>query len=254
MTLPIGLQLYTLRDVLKVDLPGALERVARIGYRGVEWAGFYDHKPAELRKMLDDLGLKSAGIHNGIDALQQCLPGVVETAKVLGHDCVTVPWIGEEYRSVAGYTRLAYELSGIGAKLKESGITLCYHNHDFEFVKQSDGRTGFEILIQESVTGCLSFEVDMGWVYVGTGTPPEVFASKLTGRAPLLHIKDFKHPPEGKTMCELGSGAVDYRATVAQAAGWGTRWLIVEQDTNWMNNDPMASVTTSYAALKRLTE
>ncbi|MFA7237523.1 MAG: sugar phosphate isomerase/epimerase [Phycisphaeraceae bacterium] len=254
MTPPIGLQLFTLRDVLKVDLPGTLRRVAEIGYQGVEWAGFYDHKPAELRKMLDDLGLKSAGIHNGIDALQQCLPGVVETAGTLGHDCVIVPWSGQEYRSVAGYTRLAHELSGIGAKLKESGITLCYHNHDFEFVKQSDGRTGFEILIQESAKEGLSFEVDMGWVYVGTGTPPEAFASKLAGRVPLLHIKDFKAPLESRKMCELGTGEVDYRPTIAQAAGWGTRWLIVEQDTNWMNNDPMASVTTSYQALKKLTD
>ncbi len=252
MALPIGLQLYTVRDRMKEDFAGTLEQVAGIGYEGVEWAGLFDHTPEQARQIIDDLGLKSAGIHAGLDALDD--PGaVIDAAKALGHDVVGVPYWPDDKRHAAGYRELAAGLNRSGAKLKEAGLTVFYHNHDFEFAPLPDGSTGYEILLNETDPALVGFEVDMGWVWVGNaGADPAEVVKPFGDRVIMLHIKDFNAPPDAKEMAEIGTGAIDYRPTLAAAGDWPVRWLIVEQDQGWVDGDPIRSTKLSYEGLKAI--
>lgn len=252
MAPPISLQLYTVRDLLNQDIAATLNQVAEIGFAGVEWAGLGGKTPAEARKIIDDLGLVSSGAHVGLEGLKDPSEAI-DTAKTLGYDVMAIPYLGEEYRTIEGYTSVAKQLNEAAPKFADAGIRLGYHNHDFEFEKLADGRTGYDILINETDKELVCFEVDMGWVYVGLGgEQPEGFAAKLAGRVPLVHIKDFKAPASDKMMTELGTGAIDYQPTVDAAESWGVKWLIIEQDHSWVNDDPIESIRVSYAKLKSM--
>jgi sugar phosphate isomerase/epimerase len=223
-----------------------------MGYAGVEWAGLADRTPQEARKIIDDLGLKSAGVHAGLNALADPA-AVIDEAKALGHDAVGVPYWPAEKRNADGYRELADALNTSGAKLKEAGLDVFYHNHDFEFQPLPEGGTGYEILLSETDPALVSFEVDMGWVWVGNdGQDPAKVVEPFGDRVILLHIKDFANPPADKVMAEVGTGVIDYKPTVAAAANWPVRWLIVEQDHGWMNDDPMASAAKSFEGLNAI--
>lgn len=248
MALPIAVQMYTLRDLTRTDLPGNLKAVAELGYQGVELAGLCGHSPSEVAAMAADLGLTICGNHDG-SVLADPSPAI-DVAKGLGVELVVCPYLGDEYRTPEGYKQAAEMLNVSGAKLSAAGLQLCYHNHAFEFEKLADGSRGFDVFIARCDTKLVKFEVDLGWVHVG-GDDPAAFCEALSGRVPLLHVKDMaKSDPV--VMAEVGTGAVDFAPVLAKAAEWGAQWLIVEQDRDWVDDDPMKSVTVSLANLKKM--
>jgi sugar phosphate isomerase/epimerase len=242
----LGVQLYTVRDLLVDDLEGVLEAVWRMGYEEVEFAGYHGRDPRAIRTVLDGLGLAAPAAHVGLDALRDDPAAQVEAAHVLGHRYLVVPWIDEHERaSLDGYRRVADELNAFGARLQEAGLRLAYHNHDFEFEAFGGERSGYDVLLEETDPVLVAMEMDLYWTVNG-GRDPIAYFARYPGRFPLLHLKD--RTADG-TMTEVGAGAIDFAAIFAQAEQAGIEHAFVEHDEP---ADPLASVRASYDALVRL--
>lgn len=226
--IPVGLQLYTLRTETATDFLGTLRRVAALGYQGVEFAGYGGLPAADVRAVVDELGLVPFSGHVGIELLEDDLQGTLDYQAALGLSYVVVPWMPEaRRRSADGWKEVAVALNAIGEACQARGMTLCYHNHDFEF-QTFDGVTGFDILYGESDPRLVQAELDLYWVKKA-GLDPAAMVSRMAGRAPLLHIKDMVTEPE-VTFAEFGEGIIDWDAVFAVAPAAGAQWYIVEQD------------------------
>lgn len=225
MPLPIGLQLYTVRDDLARDTDAALAQVASIGYKHVELAGLYDKTPEQFRALLDKHGLTAIASHEAIDDPKVAL----ERAEILGHKFVVCPYLDESQRQ--SYGPLAERLSDAAANLKEHGLTVCYHNHDFEWQPADGGRRGIDVLFDTPGNTSLNSELDVYWV-AKAGDNPVDWINKLAGRLPLLHMKDMANTPD-QGFAEVGTGIIDFNAILTAAEAAGVKHLIVEQDSNW---------------------
>ncbi len=245
MPLPIALQLYTVRDPLAQDTDAALAQVAQIGYQYVELAGLHGKTPEQFKQLLDKHGLTAIASHEGIDELLGDLPAVIQRARVFGYDFVICPYLDESRRN--SYGKLAGQLAKVAGKLAGVGLTLCYHNHDFEWQVAEDGRRGIDILFDTPGGGGghggagnppLGSELDVYWV-AKAGDNPVDWMRKLTGRLPLLHLKDMADTPD-RGFAEVGTGIIDFDAILAAAEVCGVKYLVVEQDSNWKES-PMES-------------
>lgn len=253
MALPIALQCYTVRDRMNQDIQATIQRIAEIGYDAVELAGFGGKSPAEVRKMVEDQNLRIVSHHQGLDGLaDDKINQTIETTKALGLDILTCPFLPNEMRGVEGYKKTADLFNRIGHQLSEAGIQFTYHNHAFEFERQDDGSRGCDTLINQTDPKLVQFEIDLGWVFIG-GEQPLAFAEALAGRAPLLHVKDVAQT-DPVAFAEVGTGLMDYTPIVADAEKLGARALIVEQDNNWIDDDPIKSVSISYENLRNIVD
>jgi sugar phosphate isomerase/epimerase len=244
--IPVGLQVYTVRNELAQDFVGTLRKVAEIGYEGVEVGPPPGMSARELRSLLDDLGLGTPGGHAGLNQLETDLPRVVETAHELGAKFVTVSSIPESRRSDAeGWRAAARAMNDVGAQLAQHGLTLCYHNHSFEF-RKFDGEYGLDILYANSDPRYVQAQLDTYWVRHG-GEDPAAYIRKYSGRAPLIHIKDMA--PDG-SFAEIGEGALDWPDIFAASEEGGAVWYLVEQDT--CRRPPLESIRVSLENLRRM--
>ena len=249
-TIPLAVQLYTLRDQSARDFAGTVKQVADIGYRGVEMAGYGNLKTAaEAKRALDDVGLKIVGTHVGIEALEKDINRVFDEQHALNSPTVIIPWMPEERRAdAAGWKRAAQSLSPIGARCRERGLELCYHHHSFEFQKFS-GKTGMDILLENAEPGLVKIELDVYWLKHG-GEDPVKFIGRVGGRAPLVHLKDLAAGPE-RRFAPVGAGTLDFRSILTAMRESGARWGIVEQDQCY-DTPPIEAVRTSFQNLQRI--
>lgn len=219
-----GLQLYTIKELCSEDFKGALELVAEMGYKGVEFAGFYDMPADELKQVLDSLGLAPCGSHTAIDILKDDFDGVVEYNKKIGNEYIVVPWLGEEYRKTKeDWIATAKMLNDFNKRLKAKGLRLGYHNHAFEFEK-FDGVCGYDLLAQNTDLDII-LEMDTYWVeYAGFNL--NEYIKKYKDRLELLHIKDMA---EDRTSTEAGNGTMDFTSVIDETKET-TKWFIVEQE------------------------
>lgn len=246
--LPIALQMYTVRDECAKDFLGTLERVAQIGYQGVEFAGMYDTPAADVAKALKKLGLKAAGIHCGIEALTDGLDATLNDAHTLGCPFVVCSYLPEALRKNADDWRAsAKRLSEAGAQCKKQGIQLCYHNHSFEFT-QFDGQYGLDIFFSAADPEAVKCELDVYWVKHG-GVDPVPYIRKYGSRVALLHMKDMAPGPE-RAFAEVRTGILDMAGIVAEGKRIGTEWFIVEQDV--CKRPSLESARISFENLARL--
>ena len=229
-TIPVALQVYTVRDVLAGDFVGVVKQIAEIGYAGIEIGGdLGGMSPAEFRAFVGDLGLSLAGNHVGIDALEGNLDQVIEDNLAIGNPWIVCPWMPEDRRKdAAGWRSVAGVMSEIGAKVRAAGLQLCYHNHSFEF-QRFDGETGFDIFYAAADPDLVQAEIDTYWVQHG-GDDPAATIERFAGRAPLVHLKDMT-PGDSPTFTEVGNGILDFPAIFAASEKAGVEWYIVEQDT-----------------------
>ncbi|MEX0885252.1 MAG: sugar phosphate isomerase/epimerase [Phycisphaeraceae bacterium] len=242
MSLPIALQLFTIREAMKNDFEAALKQVAEIGYEHVELAGLGDYSPEQAKTLFEGLGLKPMAAHENLKRCTEELDATLAQAKTLGYDLVICPVLGEAQRTAEGFREAARLLSESAAKAKGEGITIAYHNHAYEFDKLADESTGMAILTKEGQG--IEFELDLFWV-AKAGQDPFKWMRKLAGRLPTVHVKDMTRAPEN-TFAEVGTGVLDLRGMVAEAAQHGVRYLVVEQDRNWIDDDPIKSAKISY--------
>lgn len=245
MSIPVAVQLYTVRDEFEKDIKGTLKKVAEIGYSGVEFAGIPAIDAKELKKELDNLGLKTAGFHIPLDQLKNDINNVIAYCTALDCRYIVCPWA--EYKTIEDCDKMAENLSSIGRVCNEEGIELCYHNHNHEFIKY-DGEYALDILYSSVKPELLKAEIDVYWVK-HAGEEPVSYMKKYRGRIPLLHIKDMDKGEE-KEFAEIGNGIIDFKPIIEEAELSGTKWLIVEQDV--CRRPPLESIEISFKNLKKI--
>lgn len=245
--IPIALQMYTLRDDAAKDFAGTMSKAAELGYEGVELAGTGGLSAADLKKLLDDLGLKIAGGHVGIAQMETELEAQMDYYNTLGSVFMTCPYLPEDRRKSADdYKKVGAFLSEVGAKTKACGIQLCYHNHAFEF-DRFDGETGFDLLFGAADPELVKVELDTYWVVHGGENVLDTIR-RYAGRIPLVHLKD-RTAGDNPTFAEVGEGIMDFDAIFAACEeSPGVEWYIVEQDT--CQRPPIESVTISLNNLR----
>ncbi len=236
----LSVQLYTVRDALAEDYVGTLRKLKAIGLEYVEGAGSYGGgTPEEGKAILDDLGLKASGSHVGLDRLQHHLDEVIAEHKTMGIPFVIVPYLVEADRH--DYTKLAGILTPIATKIKEHGLTLCYHNHDFEFQRFND-ETGLEILYSKTNPNLVQAELDLAWVAIA-GADPVATMETYANRLPLVHLKDYD-PNTTPRWRPAGEGVMDWDACLAAANDAGVQYGVIELDES--PGDPIDAVRKSF--------
>lgn len=239
--IPIGVQLYSVRNDCAKDLPGTLKAVGKIGYKAVEFAGYYGRDAKTLRKLLDDAGLKCCGTHIGLDTLLgDKLAPTVEFNRTIGNINLIVPSLAEKYRRTKeDWQKTADLFSEISDKVRPQGMRVGYHNHNVEFSKV-DGETGFETFFKRAKKEVL-IQYDIGnAAEVGAEAP--TYLKMFPGRVVSVHVKphsksnpnaligDDEMPwPEIFRLCENVSGV---------------EWYVIEYERN--NEPPLVSIEKLY--------
>jgi sugar phosphate isomerase/epimerase len=246
----LGLQLFTVREQLAEDFDGTLQQVADMGYEAVELTGTGPHTPAELRKVLDEVGLEPAGMHCGLDKLESDPNAAIETAKALGMNNLVCPYLPDDRReSREDWLDVARSLDEIGQRCREAGLQLSYHNHSFEFV-QFDGAYALDMMLENCGAENVHSELDTYWVKHG-GADPVDYINKYAGRIDILHLKDMADDEE-QSFAEVGSGILNWPAIDGAARAAGIRYYCVEQDR--CEGNPMDSARTSAEFVRGLLE
>ncbi len=240
----IGVQLYTVRSLMREDVAGTLDAVAAIGYREVEFAGYFGHSPAEVRQWLDAAGLVSPAAHVGLPELTgEGLEASIEVARTLGQQWLVLPSLPGEMQTADGYGRAAEILNAAGAAAAQADLRVGYHNHAFEFeTVGEDGATGYDLLLQHLDPSLVDLEIDFHWSAVG-GVDSVALLSGNPGRFPLCHVKDLSADGE---MVDVGAGEIDWTVLFALSDTAGLRHYFVEHDNP---GDPLASIEASYRYL-----
>lgn len=237
---------------MAADVPGTLARVAAIGYKEVEFAGYFGHPPADIRDMLAQNALSSPSSHVSLESMRQAWSKTLDDARTIGHRWVTVPFLPESERGdLDAWKRLAAEFNEAARAAQQAGLRFAYHNHDFELAPipaagVAKTAVPLDVLIAETDPSLVDFELDLYWVVKGGGDPVR-YVELLGTRVPLVHVKDSSGPPS-HTIRPVGAGSIDFRRIFADADG-AIKHFFVEHDAP---SDPIASIRTSYAYLQAL--
>jgi sugar phosphate isomerase/epimerase len=260
---PIALQVYSVRDEAAADFAGTMKKVKAMGYDGVELAGTYGMTAVECKQILDQVGLELVSAHVNIDLLED--DAILDDYAATGIKFVAIPWLvgpkdAQELEAVIA------RIDKIGERVQAKGMQLLYHNHDFEFEK-INGEYILDTYYSRIPAEHLQTELDTCWVNVG-GEEPAGFVRKYTGKAPVVHLKDFagsksenmyaligtdsaKEDSAGKfEFRPVGYGRQDIPAILQAAEDAGAGWVVVEQDSPSMGKTPMESVQMSIEYLK----
>ncbi len=262
----VGLQLYSVRDLMKQDMPGTLAKVAAIGFKEVEFAGLFDRPAKEVRAMLDRNGLTTPASHVDWNTVGKNLPAALETAQTLGQQFVIIPYLTDEDRKQPDvYKRLADLLNRAGAESAKAGILMAYHQHGFEFVPSPDlgGQMPYDYLLANTDPKLVKMELDLCWITAAEQDPIAYF-KKYRGRFPLVHVKDWLKDGKPATpyagalgpdtrftgnMANVGQGSIDWKGIFAQAGTGGVRHFIVEHDNP---KDPLVDLAGSFKYVQSL--
>ena len=240
----IALQLYSIGKEMEEDFMGTLEKVAKMGYQGVEFAGYGGYTAQQIKEKLDVLGLKAAGTHVSLEALRVDADGEIAFAKAIGAYSLVCPYA--DVHSKEEWIALGQELSQYGKKCKEQGIVFGYHNHAHEF-ERYDGSCGLDLLFQSADPWYVTCQFDTYWVRRG-GFIPEDYIAGYKGRCPTIHTKDIN---EDLTLdIEVGNGSIDF-AKIFEAAG-NVEWFILEQEDFSM--DPLESMRIGCENMKHFAD
>ncbi len=269
MSFPIALQLYSVRKDVEADFRGTLEKVKALGYDGVEFAGLFGHTADEVKTMCEEIGLVPISAHVPYVDMLADAEGVLGTYAAIGCRYVVVPYLGTEHRpGTDAFPEVIENIKMIGAVAKRLGMTLLYHNHDFEFLKL-DGKYALDVLYDEVPAELLQTELDTCWVNVG-GENPAAYIRKYAGRAPVVHLKDFfgeksddmyeligikataPKRPSNFEFRPVGAGLQNFPEIIKASAEAGAEWLVVEQDNPSMDLSPLECAAKSREYLKSI--
>ena len=249
----IGLQLYTVRDLLAKDFDGTLAKVAQIGYTNMEFAGYYERTPEQVRATLDRLGMVSRSSHIGANLMRQDAALQIRTAKIIGQEYITLPsYPFARDGGIDAWKKGAAEFNQWGAMCRDAGIRLAYHNHAPEFAKVEGGPTGYDVLVRETDPALVDFEMDLYWTAFADQDPLALFA-KYPGRFALWHVKDLQVTGGTKGMTPVGLGTLNFKSYFAHAKEAGLKHFFVEHDSaaNYAGGS-LASIQASYTNLHTL--
>jgi sugar phosphate isomerase/epimerase len=247
----IGIQLYTLRDQVKENFKGTLQKIADIGYNAVEAAGyadrkFYGYAPKEYKKIAEEKGLIPQSSHSGIslDNVDQVIDDTLEA----GMSYIVLPYLAQDKRkTIDDYKKLAEEFNRIGERCKMSGLRFGYHNHAFEFEKM-DGIIPYDIMLEQTEPEFVTMQLDLYWMVYGGYDPLDYF-EKYPGRFELWHVKDMDHT-EKRECTEIGQGIIDFKKIFAAKDKAGMKYYYVEQET--FKIPPFESIRISFNYLDNM--
>ena len=241
----IGMELYTVRGKVAADMAGTLAGLAKIGYKEVEFAGYYNHTATEIRDMLTANGLTAPSANVGIDAIETSGPQTFADAKVIGHEFITVASLPSGPKATADdWKQVASRFNKAGAACKAAGFRFAFHNHN-DIVRKTGDVLPIDILMKETDPALVSYEMDIYWAVNGGADPLQLLAA-YPGRFSMFHAKDSMGPPDHK-MADVGAGVIDFKTIFAH--GKGVEHYFVEHDNP---PDPMASAEASYKYLSNL--
>ena len=241
--IPVGLQLYSVREQCQKDLPGTLAAVKKIGYPAVEFAGYYDRSAKDLRKLLDDNGLVACGTHTPYESVQgDKLKETVEFNRTIGNKFLIVPWMNEA-KSKQEWLDRAKLFNEIADKVKPDGMWVGYHAHQHDF-NQIEGVTAWDVFFGNTKAEVI-MQLDTSNCCEG-GADPVAVLKKYPGRARSIHIKAFGGGPDAV----IGEDKVDWKAVFAFCESKGkTQVYVLEHESG---KDPLDAVKRSYEALKKM--
>ena len=269
---PVGVQLYSVRDNMEQDFYGTLKAIKEMGYDGVEFAGLFGNTPEQVKAWCDELELNPISAHVPLADMMADIDGVIKTYKAIGCQYLAVPYLPEELRpGTDQFEPTVAAIAELAKKVKAAGMTLLYHNHDFEFKTLEDGTYGLDYIYSQIPADLLQTELDLCWVKY-SGIDPAEYLRKYTDRSPVVHFKDyyFEGEKEGdpyaligiekeeeapKTVFEfrpLGCGLQDLQSLVDAFKDAGSKWIIVEQDNPSMGMCPMGSIKKGLCNLKHV--
>jgi sugar phosphate isomerase/epimerase len=259
----LGLQLFTIREAMDKDPENTLKRVAKMGYQDLETYGigdkglsYYGIPNKDLKSLLADLGLSTSSGHYDLyrfnnspekellDHVDECITG----ALALGQAYITWPWQPPEDRSLEKFRSLAPKLNTVGAHVKKAGLTLAYHNHDYEFT-DFGGKTGYDIIMEETDPALVKLQIDLYWAVRASKHTPEYYFNKQPGRFEMWHIKDMDRVSHDYT--ELGNGVIDYKPILKHVKQAGMKYYFLEQGGNFKTGDAMDSIAESIQFFKK---
>jgi len=283
LNLPIGLQLYTVGAEMDRDPAGTLKAVAAAGYKQVELSPLTKTPAKDLKKMVDDAGLKNPSGHYMLPDLMNKLPEMLELAHLFGQEymIVTVPWVADPSRfkpdpqggefalflaiinglTLDDWKWNAEQFNKIGEAVKKAGLQLGYHNHNFEWKRHGDV-TAYDEFLRLTDAGLVKLELDCGWATVA-GQDPVAYLTKYPERYRLLHVKDFKkgftprttvagHDAGAPVATELGRGTIDYARVFAAAKKGEIRGLFVEQEPPFTEMPALEAIKVNFEYVKGL--
>lgn len=261
---PIAVQLYSIRDAMAADFEGSLRAVKEMGYDGVEFAGLFGRTPAQVKALCDELGLTPVSAHVAYTEMMEHPQQTMADYAAVGCRYIAIPYLTDEYRPGAEkYDELVQGVRMLGQVAKDHGLTLLYHNHDFEFQK-IDGVYALDRLYTDVSADLLQTQMDTCWVNVG-GEDPADYLRKYAGRAPVVHLKDFVMPGKkpqnmyrligidddqpgevsGFEYRPLGMGAQNIPEILRASEDAGAEWVVVEQDEPCLGKSPMECIRLS---------
>jgi sugar phosphate isomerase/epimerase len=244
---PIGMQLYTVRKEMAQDFDGTLGKVAAIGYKEVEFAGYFGHDAKQVKASLNAVGLTSPSAHIDYKQVTTNLPAVLEAAHIVGHEYIVCPSIDEKVRHEPGiWQRTAEAFNRAGEEARKAGIQFAYHNHWFEFEKDSDGKLPYDILLSETKADLVKLEMDLFWIVKG-GADPLTYFKRYPARFPLVHVKG--RDPNGNMSSVNAENSIDWKKIFSHSEEAGIRHYFVEYDDP---PDAFDSLKTSYQYLEQL--
>jgi len=272
--LKVGLQLYSIRDAMAEDMDNALRKVKEIGYDYVEFAGYFGHSAEEVKAMLDKYDLKCISVHQTYDVFLKNEEKEIEFLKAIGAKYCAIPWMGlENHKGSSDYDQTIADITKVATALKENGIQMLYHNHDFEFNKY-EGKFLLDWFYESFTPDLMQTQIDTCWVHYA-GYDPAEYIRKYSGRSPIVHLKDFvctklgagpvyalidstgneqKKPSKEETGFEfrpLGRGIQNFSEILNAAKEAGTQYVIVEQDDSY-DADSIENAKLSREYLKTL--
>ena len=275
--LPVGVQLYSVRTDMEKDFYGTLKKVREMGYAGVEFYGeYYGNSVVQVKQWCTELGLIPFSNHVPFQEMIDNIDKVIEENTVLGVQYIVFPYMDEASRpgiDPVQFAQTVAKLGEIGAKVREAGFQLLYHNHDFEFVKMADGNLGYDLIFSSNDRKNLQNEIDVCWADYA-GQDPAGYLRKYSGNIPVVHLKDYKleghlsaapyaligistdnsMKDEGGSFeyRPLGMGQVDIPAVIQAAIEGGSQWLCVEQDEPSVDMDRLQNIEKSVEYLRSL--
>lgn len=253
LPMPIGLQLYSVRELLPKDFDGTLQQLAAAGYKEVEAAGYYKKTAPEWKKAMDAAGLRCVSTHHSLADLNQKLDELIEYGHTIGLQYMICSWAGVHRDPAAkgdltldDWRYVADQFNTIGEKVKAAGMQFGYHNHTIEF-KSENGVMFYDELLKRTDPKVVIFEMDCGWV-IAAGSNPVEYLKKSPERFPLFHVKCFTRQPDGKYRnVVMGHGIPDYHPIFR--AGTGLKHYFIEQEE--FSGDPMTEMREDADFMKK---
>lgn len=261
-SLGVGLQLYSIRDAMAADVSGSLKKVSDLGYKYVELASYSDGKfygfaPAEFRKMVNDHGMEVLSSHTNVEAAGVTLDNakiMADAHAELGIKYCVQPWVEEVNRNIEAYKKMVGDMNEIGRIMKDVGIQLGYHNHNFEFDNIDGIVPYYDLFMPEMDADLITMEIDLYWVSKAGQDPVEMF-NKYPGRFQLFHLKDMSTRQDAPyfdvvkdDIAPVGEGVIDFKRILAAKEVAGMKHFFVEDD-NQGNGKAFEGIESSISNL-----